>query len=118
MILAAFIFNIVLLVTYDYFTPVHILITSIIKECYSYLQFEKNNAILNISGFIILLLIAIMFLIFIEVIEINICNISYNTKNNIETRALTETKDDINFYISNQNDEIIVELNTFEEDNK
>ena len=116
MILAAFIFNIVLLVTCDYFTPVHILIISIIKECYSYLQFEKNNAILNISGFIILLLIAIMFLIFIEVIEINICNISYNTKNNILKRALTISNNDNNNRTSTQHEADLIELNTLDID--
>ena len=78
-----FIFNIVILLTCDYFTPVHILITSIIRECYNYLQFGENIK-LNMLGFLILLIIAFMFLVFIEIIEINICNISYNTKHNIE----------------------------------
>ena len=31
-----------------------------------------------------------MLLVFIEVIEINICNLSYNTKRNIELRSKTD----------------------------
>ena len=45
---------------------------------------------LNIIGIVLLILIAFMFLIFIEVIELNVFNISYNTKKNIEIRANTE----------------------------
>ena len=116
MILASFIFNIVLLITCDNFTPVHILITLIIRECNNYLKFEEKNAILNILGFFILLIFAFMFLVFIEVIEINICNISYNTKNNIEIRALRESNDDINYYNSNQHEADLIELNPLESD--
>ena len=47
--------------------------------------------ILNILSFLILILIAFTFLIFIEIIEINICNISYNTKMNIEIRSGKES---------------------------
>ena len=46
---------------------------------------------LNIIGIVLLILIAFMFLIFIEVIELNVFNISYNTKKNIEIRANTES---------------------------
>ena len=110
-IIVYFVYNIVLLVTCDYFTPFHILITSIIKECYNYLQLDENTN-LNILGFFILVIIAFMFLVFIEIIEINVCNISYNTKNNIETRALIDSIDDIKSYIFNPNDEALIELNT------
>ena len=37
-----------------------------------------------------------MFLIFIEIIEINIFNISYNTKKNIELRSRNESSIDNN----------------------
>ena len=110
-IIVYFVYNIVLLITCDYFTPFHILITSIIKECYNYLQLDENTN-LNILGFFILVIIAFMFLVFIEIIEINVCNISYNTKNNIETRALIDSIDDIKSYIFNPNDEALIELNT------
>ena len=79
MIIVNFIFNISLFVTCNYFTPVHILIISLIKEYHYYLQ-SNENIILNIFGIVILLLILFMFLVFIEIIEVNIFNISYNTK--------------------------------------
>ena len=83
------IYNIVLFVTCDYFTPIHILITYIIKEFYSYLRADGNLA-LNILGIFILILIGFMFLIFVEIIELNICNLSFNTKKNIELRSTAE----------------------------
>ena len=54
--------------------------------------------------FSILILIAFMFLAFIEVIELNICNISFNTKNNIQLRSLSEYIEE-NSNIINPNDE-------------
>ena len=104
-IIVNFIFNISLFVTCNYFTPVHILITSLIKEYHYYLQ-SNENIILNIFGIVILLLILFMFLVFIEIIEINIFNISYNTKKNIEKRSEIDSFTDINNII-NLPDEII-----------
>jgi hypothetical protein len=69
-----------------YLTPFHVLITSIIIEFYSYLKID-GNILINILGICILILIGFMFLIFVEVIELNICKISYNTKKNIGERA-------------------------------
>ena len=89
-IITSCIYNISIFVTCDYFTPVHILITSIIKECYYHLKTMKNF-IYNFLGIITLILIAFTFLIFIEIIELNICNISYNTKKNIEKRSRKES---------------------------
>ena len=73
-------YNICLLLTCNYFTPCHIIISYIIHEYYYYIHINDNNFQLNILGFFILVLILFMFLIFIEIIEINIFNISYNTK--------------------------------------
>ena len=97
------IYNIVLLVTCNYFTPSHILIIAIFKEIYNSLSFEENIG-LNLLTFSILILIAFMFLAFIEVIELNICNISFNTKNNIQLRSLSEYIEE-NSNIINPNDE-------------
>ena len=93
-IIASCIYNISIFVTCDYFTPVHILITSIIKECYYHLKTMKNF-IYNFLGIITLILIAFTFLIFIEIIELNIFKISYNTKNNIEKRSRIDSQVDI-----------------------
>ena len=85
-IITYFIYNISVLKTNDYLTPIHILIILIINQIYNHFQTESNS-VLNILSIFILLLITIMFLVFIEVIEINICSLSYNTKKNIELRA-------------------------------
>ena len=82
-------YNIVIFVTCNYFTPCHILITSIIKEIYNNLNTDGNIS-LNFLTFFILILIALMFLVFIEIIEINFFNVSYNTKRNIELRSLSD----------------------------
>ena len=92
------IYNIFVLLTCHYFSPCHVFVIWIIKECYSCLKINEDLA-LNILGIITLILIAFMFLIFIEIIELNIFNISYNTKKNIENRS----DDDSFAYINNEN---------------
>ena len=89
------IYNLFIFLTCNYFTPCHILILSIIHDFYFCLKINENWK-LNIIGFFILLLILFMFLIFIEIIEINIFNISYNTKKNIELRSRNESSIDNN----------------------
>ena len=84
------IYNIVLLLTCNYFTPIHTLILTILNEIYYNLNI-KENITLNILSFFILILIAFIFLIFIEIIELNICNISDNTKDNIQSRAFNDS---------------------------
>ena len=88
-IISDFIFNISIILTCNYFTPIHILITLIICDIYAYLQTVSNLA-LKILSIFILILIFIMLLIFIEIIEINIFNLSYYTKKNIDLRAKTD----------------------------
>ena len=65
---------------------IYLFIYSIIKECNRYFQID-DNLTLNILGIILLILIGFMFLVFIEIIEVNIFKISYNTKNNIHIRS-------------------------------
>ena len=89
-IIVDFIYNASIMVTCDYFTPFHILITSIIKEFYYNIKINEN-IILNIIGIFALILISFMFLVFVEIIELNACNISYNTKKNIERRSQIES---------------------------
>ena len=45
-----------------------------------------------------------MLLVFVEIIELNFWNISYNTKKNIELRSLTDSSIENNYNI-NINDE-------------
>ena len=90
-IIKDFTFNISIILTCDYFTPIHILIIYIISDTILFFKTGLNWT-LNILGLFILILMAIMFLVFIEVIEINIYNLSYNTKRNIKLRSKTDTK--------------------------
>ena len=89
-IIISIIYNILFFLTCDYFSPFHILITSIIEECYNYFQINEDLT-LNILGITTLILIGFTFLIFIEIIELNICNISFYTKNNIVKRSKEES---------------------------
>ena len=93
-IVVSCIYNLLVIVTCENFTPCHVLILLIINEYYYYLKMNKNK-ILNIIGFLILLLIFFMFLFFIEVLELNLFGISINTKKNIGIRANDDKKMDI-----------------------
>ena len=83
-------YNIALYVTNDYFTPFHTMIIDILNELYSYSTIGGDK-IISILGIIIVTLIGIMFLIFVEIIELNLCKLSHNTKKNIEIRALRDS---------------------------
>ena len=93
-IIVSFTFNISIILTCDYFTPIHILIINIINDSTLFFRIDSNLA-LYILGSLFLILILFMLLVFIEVIEINIFNLSYNTKRNIELRSKTDTSVDI-----------------------
>ena len=99
------IYNVFLLLTCYYFTPCHILIIWIIQELRNYFGINKD-LVLNILGILTLILITCMFLIFIEIIELNFFNISYNTKNNVERRSIFESFNGNNIHLNNeQNDD-------------
>ena len=108
-ILYTFVYNISLLLTCNYFIPCYIFIFCIFNECYSFFQME-NNLLLNISGLIIIFLIFISFLFFIEIFELNICDISTNTKKNIEIRAEFDSLAEENKIIDNSSE---IELNIY-----
>ena len=84
------IYNIILFTTCYFFDPCYILITLIIIQLYHSLE-TFNNAVLNILSFICLIIVSLVFLVYSEIIEVNIFNISYNKKKNIITRSLTES---------------------------
>ena len=110
-ILMSFIYNLFILKTCEDFTPSHVLILYIIHEFYYYLEID-TNLILNIFGFMLLSLILFMFLFFIEILELNLCGLSTNTKKNIWIRADTEATihltdnfdEDQSFYNENENE--------------
>ena len=88
-------YNILLLLTIDYFTPLHIVLGVIIEQMYSYFQIG-DNLTLNIVSIICFIFITFLYLVYIEIIEINIFNLSDNTKRNIEIRANNEALLEIN----------------------
>ena len=90
-IVVSCIYNLLVIVTCENFTPCHVLILLIINEYYYYLKMNKNK-VLNFIGIFILLLIFFMFLFFIEVLELNLFGISINTKKNIGIRANDDKK--------------------------
>ena len=78
--------NITTLFTAKYNTPCHLFIIFIIGQFAFYINFE------GYAPLIIICLIIILFfsLIFNEIIEINVCGLSYDTKRNIISRAENE----------------------------
>ena len=97
-VVAKAIYNIVLFTTCYFFEPCYILILSIIIQLYHSLK-AFNNAILNILSFICLIIVSLVFLVYIEIIEVKIFNISYNTKKNIEKRATYDTNIELNDFL-------------------
>ena len=97
-IITGFTYNISIFLTCDYFTPIHILIIPIIIETKKLLILDSNWTS-NIISILILIIILFMLLVFIEVIEINICNLSYNTKKNINLRSEKDSFFDVDSII-------------------
>ena len=68
----------------------------------------------NLKFFIILIFFCInifFILLFLEIVEINICKISYNSKKNIQKRALIDKELSVSDYEDNNDDEEIEEDN-------
>lgn len=78
--------NVTTLFTAKNTSPCHIFIIFVFAQFAYYIKFDAYS-ILIIIGIIIILFLA---LIFNEIIEINLCGISYNTKKNIAIRAEKE----------------------------
>ena len=74
------------LITNNNNTPCHIFIISVLGQFANYMDFSTNSIIIIIC----LIFILFMSLFFTEIIEINICGLSKNTKKNIINRAKTE----------------------------
>ena len=93
-IVTQLVINVTTLFTAKNNTPCHLFIIFIIGQMAYYLDFE------GYAPLIIVCLIIILFLslIFNEIIEINVCGLSHNTKRNIVNRAIREfkpSKDDV-----------------------
>jgi hypothetical protein len=93
-----FIYNLFLLITIKYYTAFHVLISIIFCEIHFYLFYVFSNpiVILPLLGFSFLFCI---FLLFVEIIEINCFELQKNTKKNISIRA------EIDEILCNEDDE-------------
>ena len=102
-----FVLNIAYLFTIKIYSPCHVFIIFVFGQLAYYIYFEEG---ILISTLVIVCLIFILFLslIFSEIIELNFCKLSYNTKKNISKRA----ESDEGFYSKNNeifDDEVIDE---------
>ena len=81
-----FIYNLFLLITIKYYTAFHVLISIIFSEIHFYL-FNIFSNLLFIFPLIGFSLLFFVFLLFLEIIEINCFELQKNTKRNISIRA-------------------------------
>ena len=115
LILANFVTYLTIYIIIDIFTPFHIFLLTILSDMIiliieggSYFSEDINASIMYIFFVIIGIF---MILVFIEIIQLNFCGLSYMTKKNIEERARLDSKliDDENNEntIKNNGDEAI-----------
>ena len=95
-IITQFSLNLGILLTNKNYSPCHIFIIFVCGQLAIYVGVE----FIGIYIFVLICLLFILFLslIFNEIIEINVCGLSYNTKRNISKRAVNE---DTNLYTTN-----------------
>ena len=95
MIFAQFAFYSFKLIIIDIFTVFYIFLLNILSESMIFIfymdKFKKIYVISSLFGISFILFIT---LVFIEIIELNFCGLSYMTKNNMEIRARLEAMDD------------------------
>ena len=86
-----FIYNLFLLITIKYYTTFHILLPIVFAEIHFYLidVFFNLIVIIPLIGFSFIFLV---FLLFVEIIEINCFGLQQNTKKNISIRAEIDEK--------------------------
>ena len=85
------IFNLCCLLTINHFTPAHTIIILFFDNMQYFVETTmRGNTVLTIFIFIFLFF---FILVFTEMIELNFCEISKNTKKNIRERALKEEKE-------------------------
>ena len=74
----------------DIFSPFHVFLLDILNDFIQFFimidKFDSNLRII-ISTIVCIIVCFVMILIFIEIIELNFCGLSYMTKKNIELRA-------------------------------
>ena len=107
----------------DIFTAFHIFLLNIISEIIIFLCdgiFNSEFHIMMIAYIFFLIISAFMVLVFIEIIHLNFCGLSYMTKKNIEERARLDSMlnddnddDEKNDYIIKNNDDETINLGEY-----
>ena len=107
----------------DIFTAFHIFLLNIISEiiiCLAEGIFNSNFYIMIIVYSIFLIISVFVVLVFIEIIHLNFCGLSYMTKKNIEERARLDSMlnddnddDEKNDYIIKNNDDETINLGEY-----
>ena len=97
-----------------YYSPCHIFIIFVFGQLAYYTDLSKKYSIIVIISLLLMLFLS---LIFNELIEINFCGLSYNTRRNIMNRANLENEENLLFMIksdvndiNSQKDDILLEL--------
>ena len=95
MIFAQFAFYSFKLIIIDIFTVFYIFLLNILSELMIFIFYmDKFKKTIVILSFFCISFILFITLVFIEIIELNFCGLSYMTKNNMEIRARIESMDD------------------------
>ena len=112
-VIIEFLYNIIILITINYYTAFHILICIIISEFQPFFEDSGNFGWTFSIAIIIYTFVFFVLLIFIEVFELNFCGLQVNTKRNIAERAEKEKK--LNLLEAQRNDSEFDEINNEEE---
>ena len=97
LVIINFIYASIIYIIIDIFSPFHIFILNILSEVMtSFLNINEIDIKISIFAIILLIFSMIMSLIFIEVIELNFCDISKMTKRNIHLRSRIDSSDNLN----------------------
>jgi len=99
-IVTQFFLNLFLLITNKINSPCHCFIVFVFGYMANYVDFSEKSTIV-ICGTLVILLFA---LIFNEIIELNFCGLSYNTKRNIMLRAEKDKEENYDLNRSDTND--------------
>ena len=102
-IVTQFFLNLFLLITNRINSPCHCFIPFVFGYMANYVDFSEKSTIV-ICGTLIILLLA---LIFNEIIELNFCGLSYNTKRNIMLRAERDKEENYDLNRNDTNDSTI-----------
>ena len=88
LIIVQFIYNLSYFIVIEKYSPFYVLLIDALSQLIIYfIYFDVDVLIISISSIIIIIICFLMILIFVEIIELNFCGLSYMTKKNIKLRA-------------------------------